>query len=73
MAEDGPGWSRRLLRSHEFRFLVYFAPLAATVGLVERAGFRVLSAWAWDGGVIDLARLDASADYIHFLCEALAI
>ena len=71
-AEDGPEWSRRLLRTHEFRFLVYFAPLAATVDLVERAGFRVLSAWAWDGGVLDLAHLDVSADYVHFLCQAAA-
>ena len=72
-AEDGPDWSRRLLRSHEFRFLVHFAPLAATVALVERAGFRVLSAWAWDGGVIDLAQLDVKADYVHFLCQALGL
>jgi ubiquinone/menaquinone biosynthesis C-methylase UbiE len=69
-AEDGPDWSRRVLRTHEFRFLVHFAPPAATVDLVERAGFRVLAAWAWDGGVIDLAHLDVDTDYLHFLCEA---
>jgi SAM-dependent methyltransferase len=72
-AEDGPGWSRRLVRTHEFRFLVHFATLSATVDLVERAGFRVVAAWAWDGGVIDLAHLDVDADYIHFLCEASAV
>ena len=69
-AEDGLDWARRLLRTHEFRFLVHFALPSATVGLVERAGFRVVAAWAWDGGIIDLARLDVAADYIHFLCEA---
>jgi ubiquinone/menaquinone biosynthesis C-methylase UbiE len=72
-AEEGPDWSRRLLRSHEFRFLVHFASPSATVNLAERAGFRVVAAWAWDGGVIDLAHLDVDADYIHFLFEAVAV
>jgi ubiquinone/menaquinone biosynthesis C-methylase UbiE len=71
-AEDGPDWSRRLLRTHEFRFLVHFAPLSATVNLVERAGFKVLAAWAWDGAVIDLDHLEVDDDYVHFLCEAAA-
>ena len=72
-AEDGPDWSRRLLRTHEYRFLVHFAPLSATVGMVERAGFRVVGAWAWDGSVIDLAHLDVDDDYAHFVCEVPAL
>lgn len=67
-AEDGPGWGRRPLRAHEFRFLVHFATMAQTVASARAAGLDVVAAYAEDGTLLDLAAEHVDADYAHFVC-----
>lgn len=69
LAEDGPGFSRRPLRAHEFRFVVHFASFGATVAMLRAAGLDVIDAWSEQGSVLDPSAARATADYVHYLCR----
>jgi len=69
LAEDGPCFSRRPLRAHEFRFVVHFASFGATVAMLRAAGLDVIDAWSEQGSVLDLSAARATADYVHYLCR----
>lgn len=66
--EDGPGWSRRPMRAHEFRFVVHFATVGETVAEARAAGLEVVAAYADDGTAIDPRSTRSDADYVHFVC-----
>jgi len=68
-AEDGPGWGRRPLRAHEFRFVVHFATLEETVAEATAAGLEVVTAYADDGRELTLNTAHTDADYVHFVCR----
>jgi hypothetical protein len=68
-AEDGPGWGRRPLRAHEFRFVVHFATMAETVAEARSAGLEVVAAYAEDGAALDPGAAHTSADYVQFVCR----
>jgi SAM-dependent methyltransferase len=67
-AEDGPGWGRRPLRAHEFRFVVHFATMGETVAEARAAGLEVVAAYADTGEALDPTKVHTSADYVHFVC-----
>lgn len=67
--QDGPDWSRRLMRSHEFRFLIHFAPVPATAALVREQGFEIQHAWANQGYEVSLDQPDHEAGWVHYLCQ----
>jgi hypothetical protein len=68
-AEDGPGWSRRPLRAHEFRFVVHFATMEETVAEARDAGLEVVAAFADDGSELAPSTPHTDADYVHFICR----
>jgi len=68
-AEDGPGWGRRPLRAHEFRFVVHFATMEETVAEAEAAGLEVVAAYADDGSELAPSTAHTDADYVHYLCR----
>jgi hypothetical protein len=68
-AEDGPGWGRRPLRAHEFRFVVHFATMGETVAEARAAGLDVVAAFADTGEPLDPAAGHTLADYVHFVCR----
>jgi len=67
--EDGPGWGRRPLRAHEFRFVVHFATMEETVAEAEVAGLEVVGAYADDGSELTPSTRHTDADYVHYLCR----
>lgn len=68
---DGDGWSRRLMRAHEFRFVVYYAPPEVTLALLERHGFCFEAAWTNDGTSLTRGELaDCHADSVYYLMRA---
>ena len=67
--EDGPGWGRRPLRAHEFRFVVHFATMEETVGEAVAAGLEVVAAYADDGSELATSTAHTDADYVHYLCR----
>jgi hypothetical protein len=68
-AEDGPGWGRRPLRAHEFRFVAHFATLAETVAEAADAGLEVVAAYADNGRELPPGAARTDADYVHFVCR----
>jgi SAM-dependent methyltransferase len=67
-AEDGPGWGRRPMRAHEFRFVVHFATMEETVAEARAAGLEVVAAYADDGSALEPGTEHTTADYVHFVC-----
>lgn len=66
---DGPGWSMRPLRAHEFRFVVHFATVPDTVALLREGGLLVEAAWSEQGAAVDPSRRDTGADWVHYVCR----
>jgi SAM-dependent methyltransferase len=67
--EDGPGWARRPLRAHQFRFVVHFATMEETVAEARAAGLEVVAAYADNGSELTPGTAHTEADYVHFICR----
>lgn len=65
--ETGPGWSRRPIAAHEFRFVVHFTRLGAAIRLLRNTGFDVRAAWGQDGRPLDLDAETCEASYMHIV------
>lgn len=67
--DDGPDWSRRPLREHEFRFLLLFATVPVTVALARGCGLVVEHAWDERAVPVDPAMAGETADWVHYVCR----
>lgn len=68
-ARDGDNWYLRPMRAHEFRFLVHFSTVGATVAMTRAAGFDVQRAWTSAGEEVGVDASYNSAAYLHYLCR----
>lgn len=64
---DGDGWSLCPMRAHEFRFLVHFATIGATITMARDAGLEVQRIWTSSGDELNPGTEHSTADYFHYL------
>jgi SAM-dependent methyltransferase len=68
-AEVGDGWARWPLAAHEFRFLVHFSRLGATLRELRDAGLEPIAGWTSLGAPLDLAAERSAAEYLQLVAR----
>ncbi|WP_460819664.1 class I SAM-dependent methyltransferase [Nocardioides korecus] len=69
LAVRAADWSEVPMRSHEFRFLVHYATVGATVAMLRDVGLAVESAHDKGGRPVDPHEEHSDADYVHYVCR----
>jgi SAM-dependent methyltransferase len=69
LAVHGDDWAMTPMRAHEYRFVVHFATIGATVRLLRDAGLVVEAAWDDRGRPVDPGVERAPVHYVHYVCR----